>query len=894
MLDEAPCSRSMISFFDSNSSEVMRKCGSVDNDLFNKDLNSKLILQSKSNEMAIQFLTHDYNEVIYWTETGLNESSIYRLYRGFELFYTFVEEAGDCYFQINSNLKCGYEAFSGDWVIHRAAETSVATPEMSKNSELLCFDCSLKAEIPLIGETSQSPVLVTSLIRKNKQFMKFSFKLTANANLLIKIVYEKEFVVSGVQTSMPVPVHLGQAKSWRHVTIRLGRSAQDFRIVFVLEKKAEVGANGSAPTVLLDNIAFFETSFDCESNEFPGSCLKNQMHSIESNNKLCKTNVSPCLRNKCKNGALCLNSENHDYVCQCADGFTGKYCESLVDPCQSNKCSPHAQCVPASNTSHLFEYTCRCDVNYHGEFCEFNYTPCKLANNPCNQLKGQGVCVGMGTPVEPLKFACECSPLFTGSHCEEKLQVDCAENCQHVDKNATCIQMNSKTVCQCSSGFRGDTCRENIDNCGPVSPCQHNGTCVDQINGFKCDCDPRYTGAYCQEAKICAQCNKAGTQYCDRTTAKCVCHATHHGEKCETAVDPCLGQPCLNQGECFSNKTDPAVFKCQCKDKFKGERCELSESKCDSIDCLNGGTCVDLPDKDTFQCQCAPNFDGVHCENFNSRCDQEPCQNGATCFDYKDDYKCHCLPGFTGKDCDIFINNCEDNLCENDADCLSLANVYICLCKPGTIGKYCENSANKCAGHKCMNGACQPNAADTHYTCKCQSGYEGKYCDRKINKCSGGLCGNGTCIDLLDKYECSCPQGFRNSNCQETSYCSMLATQCVIENTLACLKHSGGSRCQCKPGFEGDKCEKAMNPCKFAKNPCHQSGECIPTGLDTYECINCKPGFTGKRCNETVNYCSHGVNPCQHNGSCLSALGDYVCVCPDGFAGKSDLFQFVT
>ena len=36
-----------------------------------------------------------------------------------------------------------------------------------------------------------------------------------------------------------------------------------------------------------------------------------------------------------------------------------------------------------------------------------------------------------------------------------------------------------------------------IDECAN-SPCEHGGTCTDEVNGFTCECTPGYTDANCQ------------------------------------------------------------------------------------------------------------------------------------------------------------------------------------------------------------------------------------------------------------------------------------------------------------------------------------------------------------------------------------------------------------
>ena len=36
-----------------------------------------------------------------------------------------------------------------------------------------------------------------------------------------------------------------------------------------------------------------------------------------------------------------------------------------------------------------------------------------------------------------------------------------------------------------------------IDECG-AAPCQHGGTCTDQVNGYTCECMAGYTGTNCE------------------------------------------------------------------------------------------------------------------------------------------------------------------------------------------------------------------------------------------------------------------------------------------------------------------------------------------------------------------------------------------------------------
>lgn len=44
-----------------------------------------------------------------------------------------------------------------------------------------------------------------------------------------------------------------------------------------------------------------------------------------------------------------------------------------------------------------------------------------------------------------------------------------------------------------ATGFAGQNCEENIDDC-PGNSCQNGGTCVDGVNTYNCRCPPEWTG----------------------------------------------------------------------------------------------------------------------------------------------------------------------------------------------------------------------------------------------------------------------------------------------------------------------------------------------------------------------------------------------------------------
>ena len=58
-----------------------------------------------------------------------------------------------------------------------------------------------------------------------------------------------------------------------------------------------------------------------------------------------------------------------------------------------------------------------------------------------------------------------------------------------------CAWNDLSSICVCKTGFTGDTCQINIDECNP-EPCIH-GVCEDQVGAYQCVCDTGYEGKLC-------------------------------------------------------------------------------------------------------------------------------------------------------------------------------------------------------------------------------------------------------------------------------------------------------------------------------------------------------------------------------------------------------------
>lgn len=161
-----------------------------------------------------------------------------------------------------------------------------------------------------------------------------------------------------------------------------------------------------------------------------------------------------------------------------------------------------------------------------------------------------------------------------------------------------------------------------------------------------------------------------------------------------------------------------------------------------------------------------------------------------------------CMPGYTGQNCEMEINECQSHPCQNGGSCIDLVGQYICSCPPGTLGMHvCVQQATRRLTSLHMN---QEVKAFVYF--------------------SGVLC-------EINEDDCAPPLGVRGPS-----------PKCLNNGT--CVDRVGGYRCNCPPGFTGERCEGDINEC--LSNPCNPSSslDCIQLPND-YQCV-CKPGFTGQ------------------------------------------------
>ncbi|PFX23105.1 Fibropellin-1 [Stylophora pistillata] len=208
----------------------------------------------------------------------------------------------------------------------------------------------------------------------------------------------------------------------------------------------------------------------------------------------------------------------------------------------------------------------------------------------------------------------------------------------------------------------------------------------------------------------------------------------------------------------------------------------------------------------------------------------------------------------------IEIDECDTSPCSNDSTCTDLIGDFLCSCKPGYTGKQCDTNIDDCKEQPCFNNGTCHDMVD-NYTCSCAYGYRGYNCEEDIDECASSPCTNiASCVNLLGGFSCRCEPGYSGKLCDTD------IDECLIS--------------PCQNGATCTQCEVNIDDCKDAS--CANGGFCIDL-VGNYSCL-CPEGFLGSRCESQIDYCKN--SNCTKNGYCVNSPTGFNCQCGSGYFGK--------
>ena len=239
---------------------------------------------------------------------------------------------------------------------------------------------------------------------------------------------------------------------------------------------------------------------------------------------------------------------------------------------------------------------------------------------------------------------------------------------------------------------------------------------------------------------------------------------------CTEDFNVCAPNPCEANGTC-SPAFGGHYYQCSCPNNRQGYNCEYVVDPCLGK-CGEGVECVihSQPETNRWYSSSAVT-ECLDCVESHDHCSSAPCGTYGTCTSTDASYVCECQSGRTGQNC-TDVDHCSMKPCSHSTNCLNHpeGNGFVCICSTGWGGELCDKDIDECLGDPdfCNGGSCV-NRLGTYSCESCPRNMAGTNCERPLT-CEDMTCMNGgTCLDTGGVVNCTCPDGFTGSTCEDES-----------------------------------------------------------------------------------------------------------------------------